>query len=228
MVADDPTLVIRESSTPQGDRQGKTRAQEFSPTGAPVENFSLNDSLLLDKGEKNSGIILHEPFDVTHETEDLSYLEPATLAKKMLSRTQYSPVFCEQMLAFFLGKQKSREIKETFVWRRGGEVDERYKVVANPPPLFSEFGRTIGVSEKTLASWAKANKEFGEAYEICQDIIQEFFVANGLSGDYPGQFGIFAAKNLTKMKDVQVNKNENYDMKEILDRIEKGNNGPNQ
>ena len=107
-------------------------------------------------------------------------------------------------------------------YRKDGEMMEKERHIPNSPPMFSEFGRTIGVSERTLKGWVKKYPEFGEAYEICQDIIQEFFVENGVKGDYASQFAIFAAKNLTKMKDVMVNKNENYDMKAVLDAIEKG------
>ena len=224
----DPTLIInQQNEAPGAGVQGKMGTRAVSVLETPLENFSQNDSLSLDKEQKNVEIILREPFDVAQSTEDLSYLEPNRLAKKILSKVEYDPKYCEMMLTYFISKPKTEEKKETFVWRRTGEVDERYKIVANPPPMFSEFGRTIGVSEKTLLSWAKNHREFGEVYEICQDIIQEFFITHGVSGEYAGQFGIFAAKNITKMKDVQVNKNENYDMKAILDAIENNRHGIN-
>lgn len=219
----DPTLLLEpQNEPPVAGVQGKTRGITALPLGAPLENFSQNDSLALDKAVKNSGVILREEFDIEKSSEDLSYLEPATIARRILSKVEYKQEYCETMLAYFISKPKTSDKVETYVWKKTGMVDERYKTVANPPPMFSEFGRTIGVSEKTLQRWAKTYPEFGEVYEICQGIIQEFFVSHGVRGDYAGQFGIFAAKNLTNMKDVQVNKNENYDMKSILDAIEKG------
>lgn len=217
-MVNDPTLAEIKINTPGWGVQGKNGPENISPTRPSLENFTGSHQPVLDTKE----LVLPGAFDVTRVTEDLSYLEPATLAHKILSSTQYDPSYCEKMVAFFLGREKNKEIREDYVWRRTGEVSERYRTVANPPPMFSEFGRTIGVSEKTLKNWAKKNREFAEAYEICQDIIQEFMVENGLTGNYSSQFGIFTAKNLTKMKDVQVNKNENYDMKSILDAIEKG------
>ena len=242
-MVDDPTLFETKIATPGTGVHGTMGVEKSSLGGAPLENSSRSHQPLLDtplnvfsnnflntpvaKDEKNSEIFLREPFDPAPRSQHLEYLEPAILAKKILSKTQYDPKFAVEMVSFFLSREKSRDIEETFVWKRTGEVDTRVKTVANPPPMFSEFGRTIGVSEKTLLSWAKNHPEFGEAYEVCQDIIQEFMITNGLSGDYSSQFGIFTAKNITKMKDVQVNKNENYDMKSILDQIEKGQYGTN-
>lgn len=217
-MVEDPTLFESRIIAPGLEVQGKKGPEVFSSPRPLLENSARSHQPVLDTKE----LVLPNVFDVTRETEDLSYLEPASLARKILSKTEYDPKYCEEMVAFFLAREKSKEIREDYVWRRTGEVSERYRTVANPPPMFSEFGRTIGVSEKTLKIWAKKHSEFAEAYEICQDIIQEFMVENGLSGNYSSQFGIFTAKNITKMKDVQVNKNENYDMKSILDSIEKG------
>lgn len=214
----DPTIFETENQAPGLGAYGKMGVEKISPRGTSFQNPLGSHQPVLD----TSPVVLRDAFDVTRETEDLSYLEPASLARKILGKTQYDPKYCEEMVSFFLAREKNREIREDYVWRRTGEVSERYRTVANPPPMFSEFGRKIGVSEKTLKSWAKKYNEFAEAYEVCQDIIQEFMVENGLSGDYSSQFGIFVAKNITKMKDVQVNKNENYNMKEILDSIEKG------
>lgn len=242
-MVEDPTLFESRIVAPGAGVQGKMGVVAKSPAGGSVENFNRSHQTILDTphqvfsnnfldtpvedSEKNSEIILRDAFDPAPSDQHLEYLEPSILAKKILSKTQYDPKFAVDMVSFFLGREKTRLVEETFIWKRTGEVDTREKRIANPPPMFSEFGRTIGVSEKTLLSWAKNHPEFGEAYEVCQDIIQEFMITNGLSGDYSSQFGIFTAKNITKMKDVQVNKNENYDMKSILDQIEKGQYGTN-
>lgn len=153
--------------------------------------------------------------------EERALVNPRELAAKLLSRVEYYPGAGLQMVEFFLAKAKYRITMDVH-YRKDGEMREFERHIPNSPPMFSEFGRTIGVSERTLKSWAKKEPAFQEAFEICQDIIQEFFVENGVKGDYSAAFAIFAAKNLTKMKDVTVNKNEVYDMKGILDQLEKG------
>lgn len=125
------------------------------------------------------------------------------------------------MYAWFSEKDKTRVVYDSYTWKNGSTSDKR-RLIGNPPPQFSEFARQIGVTGAQLKRWCKKHPEFAEYYEACQDIIQEFFVHNGVTGEYAGQFGIFAAKNLTKMKDVQVNRNENVNMRDVLDAIEKG------
>ncbi len=183
-----------------------------------AENFQDPNSDFQKNSEK-----IYDPDDTTRAVSirNESILSIKETARKIMTRVPYEEKYAVMMIEFFMEKQKTKTVTETFTWRNG-EVDEKYKTIACAPPQFSEFARSIGVSERTLKGWAKKDNGFQEAYEVCQDIIQEFIVENGLSGQYPGQFTIFAAKNLTKMKDVQVNKNENYDMKSILDAIERG------
>jgi len=147
--------------------------------------------------------------------------DPTELAKSILSKGEYTPDRAVQMVAFFLEHEKYHVAYDTIVWKNG-EVSDRERKVPNPPPMFSSFARSIGVSEKTLKNWAKKHEDFNKAYQICEGIIKEFFVENGLSGLYPGQFAIFAAKNLTDMKDTKVNENRNTNMKDVLDALEKG------
>lgn len=153
--------------------------------------------------------------------EDMALVNPRDLAVKLLSKVQYDFKYCVVMLEFFLSRAKYR-ITTDVHYQKDGSLYEKERHIPNAPPMFSEFGRTIGVSERTIKGWAQKHLEFQEAYEICQDIIQEFFIENGVKGEYASQFGIFAAKNLTKMKDVIVNENKHFDMKGILDSIEKG------
>lgn len=172
------------------------------------------------EGEKKLAEFYETPTELL-TFEERALVNPRELAAKLLSRVEYYPSAGLQMVEFFLAKAKYRITMDTH-YRKDGEMREFERHIPNSPPMFSEFGRTIGVSERTLKAWAKKEPAFQEAFEICQDIIQEFFVENGVKGDYSAAFAIFAAKNLTKMKDVVVNKNEVYDMKGILDQLEKG------
>ncbi len=226
----DPTLQLDETMTPGPGVPGKTLTRSESGWGGSLQNSSQIRSHQLDTSKKDVAITPSDttPLPEFYETptdllsfEDRALVNPKDLAKKLLSKVEYSKSHGADMLEFFLAKQKYRITMDVH-YRKDGEMMEKERHIPNAPPQFSEFGRTIGVSERTLKSWVKKYPEFAEAYEICQDIIQEFFVENGVKGDYASQFAIFAAKNLTKMKDVMVNKNENYDMKAVLDAIEKG------
>ena len=184
---------------------------------APIES-------LKPKKNKNADHELMEFYDKPSDLlteEDRSIVNPKELAQKLLAKVEYNEQYGVDMLEYFLTKERYRTTMDIH-YRKDGEMREFERHIANAPPMFSEFGRRIGVSERTLKAWAKKHPMFQEAFEICQDIIQEFFVENGVKGDYASQFSIFAAKNLTKMKDVIVNKNENYDIKAVLDSIEKG------
>lgn len=181
-------------------------------------NKEPNEIVILDQGSTSKNLPdFYEPIPY----EDRALVNPRDLAKKLLAKVEYKEEFGADMLEFFLSKSRTRIAREIH-YSKTGEMFEKEKDIPNAPPMFSEFGRTIGVSDRTLKGWVKKYPAFQEAYEICTDIIQEFFVENGVKGNYASQFSIFAAKNLTKMKDVMVNKNENYDMKSILDAIEKG------
>lgn len=186
--------------------------ESVSPRGTLQKNHTPNDSTLPVVSDTTSTGLL--------DPEDEAPLSAKQVAKALRTRVAYDEKFVEKMLNYFMSVEKSRETIDTYTWK-SGEVSEKTRNIPNPPPSFSEFGRSIGVSENTLKNWAKKHDLFGEAYDMCQDIVQEFFVHNGVRGDYSGQFAIFAAKNLTKMKDVQINKNENYDMKAVLDSLEK-------
>lgn len=226
----DPTLQL-ENDTPEYGVPGKMLGNMESGWGVPFKNDPRNQFTSLDNSEE-SVIMLSEKEEVGMSKnlpnfydpvpyEDRALVNPAELAQKLLAKVPYEKKYGADMLEFFLSKARSRRAIEIH-YSKNGEMIEKEKDIPNAPPMFSEFGRTIGVSDKTIKGWTKKYPEFSEAYEICQDIIQEFFVENGVKGRYTSQFAIFAAKNLTKMKDVMVNKNENYDMKSILDAIEKG------
>lgn len=240
----DPTLQVEEQIiTPGEGSHGKMRSGAPGVWGGPSKNATKNHLPNLDNSLENGSVnTIKKPETVPladgvggfkkklefYESpkelltfEERSLVNPKDLANKLLTTVEYDEKFGADMVEFFLSKEKSKISLDT-VYAKNGEVYEKSRTIPNSPPMFSEFGRIIGVSERTLKMWAKKYPKFQEAYEICQDVIQEFFVENGVKGDYASQFSIFAAKNLTKMKDVVVNKNENYDMKAVLDAIEKG------
>lgn len=150
-----------------------------------------------------------------------------SLSVRRTANPEYKTEYAEMMLDFFTEKEKNTTVFDTMTWRDGRER-EYAKTRPNAPPMFSEFGRTIGVSERTLKGWAKKYPDFREAYEMCVSIIQEFIVENGLLGTYPAAFAIFAGKNLTPMKDKVIEERQNLDVNRLLDQIEQGRLGPGQ
>ena len=144
--------------------------------------------------------------------------------KKFSAAAEYRPEYAQMMLDFFESVEKNTEIPETITWRDGRER-EVLKLRPNAPPMFSEFARTLGVSERKLKSWTREHAEFREAYEICASIVKEFIVENGLLGNYPSQFAIFAGKNLTDMKDKIIEERRTLDVNKLLDDIDSGKYG---
>lgn len=133
---------------------------------------------------------------------------------------EYHPGYAEQMLRWF-DRPKVKKIYDTYTWKSGA-VSEKERFVANTPPHFSEFARSIGVTTRTLRRWARDHAEFGEAYQMCQEILEEFLIDNGLTGAYGAIAMKFVAVNRTKMKDKVVQENVTVDINKVLDGIAAG------
>jgi len=203
----------------------KPRAENRPPTTGGMARRS--SFLNFPPGVPFSSELQNDPVPVSKNPAENSNVELLNITPhsvEVVQKGEYSPEVGKQMYDWFCSKEKARISYDTITWKNG-EVVEKERKIPNPPPHFSEFARTIGVTHATLKRWAKAHAEFAEFYDACQDIIQEFYIDNGVTGEYAGQFAIFAAKNTTKMKDVQVNRNENINMKDVLDALEKNSKG---
>lgn len=223
-------------ATPGTGVHGKTRGESFFGPGGPIaiepQNGSLSTPVAVEKNfpqndspstptpsEKNStkNDLLSYP---EIKNSEISIIKSTPQEGVIVKKGEYTAAIGEEMYSWFSSKPKFNVTYDSFVWKNG-QVEEKKRNVPCPPPHFSEFARSIGVTWKTLKAWKKTHREFADYYEACEDIIQEFYIDNGVTGAYAGQFSIFAAKNTTKMKDVQINKNENYNMRDVLDAIEK-------
>lgn len=87
---------------------------------------------------------------------------------------------------------------------------EKYRLIPNKLPTLFGFARSIGVSYKTVWSWAFEKeeseltddlKEFRYAYKEAKEMQKEFIISIGLSGAANAPFAIFTAKNVTDMRD---------------------------
>lgn len=221
-----PSIYQNEIRTPDTRGSGTIDAEHFHPPGGHNKYFSQKHSTPLAENfsEKNlSSLPLSEKspenFQVTSSPQ--SQISEKNSTEIAPLRTSYDPSFGPQMYEWFKAKEKFHISFDSFAWK-SGEVRDKERKIANPPPHFSEFARTINTTKRTLDVWAKKYPEFGEYYLACMDIIQEFMIDNGVTGEYASQFTIFAAKNTTKMKDVQETLNKNVNFKDMLDAIEKG------
>lgn len=133
---------------------------------------------------------------------------------------EYIPAYCDAIRAYF-DKPKMRVIEDTYTWK-SGEMETRTREIPATPPHFTEFARTIGVSNKKLKAWCRKYPEFADAYEMCEEIYEEFLIEHGLMGNYGAIMAKFVAVNKTKMKDKVVSENRTVNLNEVLDQIERG------
>lgn len=128
--------------------------------------------------------------------------------------TTYDPKYCDEILSFFSGSRYERVvIEEEHKETKQGRTDRvKYRYIPNDLPHLEAFARSIGVSYRTLYSWAHDKKEggeelvypeFAEAYATAKQLQKEFLITNGLMGNYPPASFIFVAKNITDMKDTK-------------------------
>lgn len=198
----------QETVPPDSPLQGKTRGTEDQGPGSSPTNFQEKAKFeILENSEKNFLPKANPPIS--------GEIVPNTL-------DGYHPAYGEQLIDFFDSHEKYAIITETLVWK-SGEVREVQKKIANPPPSFRDFAKSIGVRYKTLELWAKKYPDFLECMEEAQEIYKDFLIENGLLGKYTGEFTKFVAKNKVGMKDQTETKNlnVNFSVNTLLDEIEK-------
>lgn len=129
------------------------------------------------------------------------------IKKRLRGRpTKYEPKFAVQMVAFFNRDYWTEE--EIVKMSVMGPVPVKIKRPTDFP-TFEKFAADIMVDQDTLINWANAkdddgkliNPDFFGAYKICKAKQKDFLIYHGLNGSYNGSFAIFAAKNVTDMRD---------------------------
>lgn len=138
-----------------------------------------------------------------------------------LAGVLYKSEYAAQMLEYFESFEKTKIVHDEMVWKNG-EVAKKEREVPNAPPQFSEFARKIKTTHRQLKAWCRLYPEFLEAYIACQEIFKEFLISNGLLGHYASTMTIFTAKNETDMKDKSIVDHRKWDMKKVLDMLERG------
>lgn len=227
------TFNKNEISTPDAVVYGKTGTGENMAPGVSLSNNPQNHLTQNSEEKKISENVETQFFAEKKISENVGItpseiVEQKNFLKKVennnieiVGKGEYIPEYCNRMVEYFENVQKVRVVIETLTWKNG-EIREVEKEVPNAPPQFSEFARSIGVTHRTLKGWAKSHTEFNEAYEMCREIFKEFLIANGLTGKYPSQITTFVAKNETDMVDNVTVNNVNFNMKDFLDKLEKG------
>ncbi len=130
----------------------------------------------------------------------------------------------ESMYDYFFDAPSTKQVTE-LAYLKGGDVKDVVKEVALPPPMYSEFCRKHKIPWKQFVYAKKNIEEFKEAIEECDNIVKEFIIKNGLSGNYTTQFAIFTAKNITDMKDKHEIEEKNINVNRPLDQIEEMSDG---
>lgn len=143
------------------------------------------------------------------------------LSPKTPSITQQT---IEDMFEFFFSAPRTRDVKD-MVYLKSGDVKDITKQVALPPPMYSEFCRKFKIPWKEFMFAKKNIEDFKDAVAECDNIIKEFIISNGLSGNYTTQFAIFTAKNLTDMTDKHEIEEKKVNVNRLLDQIEEMGNG---
>lgn len=137
-----------------------------------------------------------------------------------IKKGEYHQAYCDHIIQYF-DKPKKREVRDYFTYKSGAE-SEKVRYVANTPPMFSAYARSIGINTKTLEQWGMTYPEFGEALGTCQEIFEEFLIENGLTGEYGAIFAKFVAVNKTRMRDKSEHTEKKVDINKALDQIAAG------
>ena len=125
----------------------------------------------------------------------------------------------DEMYEFFYNAPKKREVYE-IVYTKAGDVREIKKEIALPPPSYLDFCKAHGIRWKDFNFVKKNSEIFAEAVEECDQIVKAFIVEHGLLGNYASQFAVFAAKNLTDMKDKSEIENKTVDINKLLNQLD--------
>lgn len=133
--------------------------------------------------------------------------------------SKFKPEYIDKIISFFDIEPYKKEIMETSEEYFKGDGDiigtlkkksEKYRLIPNKLPTLFGFARLIGVSYKTVWSWAFEKEEekldedlkaFRNAYNEAKELQKEFIISLGLSGAANAPFAIFTAKNITDMRD---------------------------
>lgn len=216
------------SQPPDAGAPGKT--ENFTQTRPPVAVYSETNFSVA--SPPPTAPIYRNPSEATTKsTLNVATRAPAApISGEVLSSSSkpgrlagvpYKSEYAAQMLEYFESFEKTKIVHDQMVWKNG-EVAEKEREVPNAPPQFSEFARKIKTTHRQLKAWCRLYPEFLESYIACQEIFKEFLIANGLLGHYASTMTIFTAKNETDMKDKSIVDHRKWDMKKVLDMLERG------
>lgn len=119
--------------------------------------------------------------------------------KRQALNDKYKPEYCDAIREWF--NQPHYDKSVTTIIRKNGDKIERTEFVANPPPHFGAFARSIKVAQCTLRKWVDKHPEFAEAYQEAKDMLREHIVDGGLLGTFNSHFCRLVAVNDTDMRD---------------------------
>lgn len=108
----------------------------------------------------------------------------------MARPSKYDPKYCKEIRAYF-DRDPKKDLAEV-------NIKEKFYI---SPPMFERFARSIGVYHGTLREWRDKHEEFSTAYKDAKELQEAFIKQCLISNIYTGAAAIFAAKNMTGMRD---------------------------
>ncbi len=120
--------------------------------------------------------------------------------------SKYKPEYCALIVEYF-ERQASAPVRDLAPVSKleegvkGQKNIREFRHICAELPTLQGFACEVKIPSSTIRTWAKEHEDFGEAYDRCKDIQYRLLVDRGLTGQYNPQAFIFAAQNMTDMRD---------------------------
>ncbi len=106
---------------------------------------------------------------------------------------KYKETYPSNILAWFMAKCDT--------CRTYFSLEEHYKAVPPQLPTFERWSVEQGVSDKTRKEWAEEFLEFGNACDMCYDLVDAMITELAMAGKYPANYAMFYQKSKLNYED---------------------------
>ncbi|PZM87359.1 MAG: hypothetical protein DLD55_01775 [candidate division SR1 bacterium] len=121
------------------------------------------------------------------------------------AKLQYKQEYVQDIIDYFSEKTDSMKLfylayEEQYYPARGNEEQGALKskkpvmAVAPAPPTFERWSFEHKITDRTRKEWADEFQDFGEACEMCKDIMDSMITELAMLGKYPANYAIFYQK----------------------------------
>lgn len=102
-----------------------------------------------------------------------------------MRRSSYKRAYCDKVIEYFTEMLEKRD----------------QKGLIKTIPSYVGFAKTIGVTTRTLENWRKQYKNFGEACDECDALLQATIIGEGLSFRMHASFAKFILSSRYGMRE---------------------------